>query len=59
MDKSIQELVQPQIVGIGTLYDLDMVSVACEGIIICIICQGKIIDGVIALLSSFYTFNIS
>lgn len=58
VDESIQHFIQPQIVAVGELYEMDQLYIVCEGSIFCAIPQERIIDAIIALLSSFYTFNI-
>ena len=58
MDNEVQKFIQPQIVAIGEGYDLDNIYIACEGKILCSIPQESIIDSIVALLSSFYVFNI-
>ena len=49
---------QPQIVGIGESFDLDQLYIVCEGTVLCTIPHQSIVDSIVALLSSFYIFNM-
>ena len=49
---------QPQIVGIGEGFDLDKLYIVCEGTALCTIPHRSIVDSIVALLSSFYIFNM-
>lgn len=49
---------QPQLVAVGELYDMDSLYIVCEGSIVCTIPRQKISDGIVALLASFYVFNM-
>ena len=53
VDGAIQNYVQPQIVIVGDLYDMDLLYIVTEGSIICQLPQEKILDSVLALLASF------
>ena len=59
VDRAIQNYVQPQIVIIGDLYDMDLLYIVTEGSIICQLPQEKILDSVLGLLGSFYIYNVS
>lgn len=59
VDKAIQNYVQPQIVIVGDLYDMDLLYIVTEGSIICQLPLGKIVDAVLGLLGSFYIYNVS
>ena len=59
VDGAIQNYVQPQIVIVGDLYDMDLLYIVTEGSIICQLPQEKILDSVLALLASFYIYNVS
>lgn len=58
MDKEIAKFVQPQVVAVGDLHDMDNLYTVCEGKILCLISQQRIVDSIVALLASFYIFNI-
>ena len=47
-----------QIVATGEWFDLDKLCIVCQGIILCSIPQQSIVDSIVALLSSFYLFNM-
>ena len=49
---------QPQIVAVGEGYELDKLYIVCEGSMLCSIPQQSIVESIIALLSSFYIFNM-
>ena len=51
-------LVQPQNVGIGEGFDLDKLYILCEGTVLYTIPHQSIVDSIVALLSSFYIFNM-
>ena len=59
VDRAIQNYVQPQIVIVGDLYDVDLLYIVTEGSIICQLPQEKILDAVLGLLGSFYIYNVS
>lgn len=59
IDHEVEKYVQPQLVGVGEVYDLDALYVVCEGRISYTLPQLNIIDGIIALLGSFYVFNMA
>jgi len=50
--------VQAQIVGIGEGFDLDKLYIVCEGTVLCTIPHQRIVDSIVALLSSFDIFNM-
>ena len=58
VDQEIATFVQPQIVAIGEGFDLDKLYIACEGKVLCNIPHQSIVDSIVALLSSFYMFNM-
>jgi len=58
IDDEITKFVQPQVIGVGELYDLDSLHIVCEGKMSCTLPQTRIADAIIALLGSFYVFNI-
>ena len=59
VDQELTKFVQPQIVGIGESFDLDQLYIVCEGTVLCTIPhQSIIVDSIVALLSSFYIFNM-
>lgn len=45
-------------VGDANDLQIDNLYIVCEGNILCSIPQEKVVDGVFALLSAFYVFNI-
>ena len=47
-----------QIVATGEWFDFDKLCIVCQGIILCSIPQQSIVDSIVALLSSFYLFNM-
>jgi len=57
--RAIQHYVQPQIVIVGDLYDMDLLYIVTEGSIICQLPQERILDAVVELLGSFYIYNVS
>ena len=59
VDSAVIDYIQPQIVVVGDIYDIDLLYIVTEGSIICQLPQEKIIDAVIGLLGSFYVFNVS
>ena len=59
VDSAVIDYIQPQIVIVGDIYDIDLLYIVTEGSIICQLPQEKIIDAVIGLLGSFYVFNVS
>ena len=59
VDSAVIDYIQPQIVIVGDIYDIDLLYIVTEGSIICQLPQEKIIDAVIRLLGSFYVFNVS
>ena len=59
VDSGVIDYIQPQIVIVGDIYDIDLLYIVTEGSIICQLPQEKIIDAVIGLLGSFYVFNVS
>ena len=50
VDMDIQNYVQPQIVIVGDLYDMDLLYIVTEGSIICQLTQLKTLDAVLGLL---------
>lgn len=58
VDDELTIFVQPQIVGIGEGFDLDKLCIVCEGTVLCNIPHQSIVDSIVALLSSFYIFNM-
>ena len=50
--------VQPKIVAIGEGFDLDKLYVVCKRMVLCSIPHQSIVDSIVALLSSFYVFNM-
>ena len=60
MNRAVEAIIQPQIVLLGeSTFDLDLMHIVVEGDIFCTIQGDKIIDAIIALLATFYIFNIS
>ena len=59
VDSAVIDYIQPQIVIVGDIYDIDLLYIVTEGSIICQLPQEKIIDAVIGLLGSVYVFNVS
>ena len=59
VDSAVIDYIQPQIVIVGDIYDIDLLYIVTEGSIICQLPQEKIIDAFIGLLGSFYVFNVS
>ena len=59
VDSAVIDYIQPQIVIVGDIYDIDLLYIVTEGSIICQLPQEKIIDAVIGLLGSFHVFNVS
>ena len=59
VDSAVIDYIQPQIVIVGDIYDIDLLYIVTEGSIICQLPQEKIIDAIIGLLGSFYVFNVS
>ena len=58
VDDELTLFVQPQIVGIGEGFDLDYLYIVCEGTVLCNVPHQSIVDSIVALLSSFYIFNM-
>ena len=59
VDNTITDFVQPQIVVVGDIYDIDVHYIVTEGRIICKLPQEKIVDAIIGLPGCFYIFNVS
>ena len=59
VDSAVIDYIQPQIVIVGDIYDIDLLYIVTEGSIICQLPQEKILDALIGLLGSFYVFNVS
>ena len=55
---SILKFIQPQIVGIGELYNMDSLHIVCEGSIVVNLPQLRIIDAAVVLLATFYLYKI-
>ena len=58
VDEDLTIYVRPLIVATGEGFDLDKLYVVCEGIVLCSIPHQSILDSIVALLSSFYVFNM-
>ncbi|XP_066029294.1 uncharacterized protein [Pocillopora verrucosa] len=58
IDDEFLKSFQPQIVAIGEQFDFDKVIIIYEGIFLCSKPQQSIVNSIVALLSSFYTFNM-
>jgi len=58
IDGNLQDIRQPQIVAVGELFDVEAMYIVCEGGITCTITQNKINDAILAMLASYYIFNI-
>ena len=58
IDDELSKSFQPQIVAIGEQFDFDKLIIIYEGIILCSLPQQSIVNSIVALLSSFYTFNM-
>ncbi|XP_031556514.1 uncharacterized protein LOC116293253 [Actinia tenebrosa] len=58
IDEEIRRYVQLQVVAVGELFDMDNLYIVCEGMILCVIPHKRIIDAILALLASFYIFNM-
>lgn len=59
VDAEIASFLQPQIVAIGDGFDFDKLYIVSEGMTICTIPHQSIVDSIVALLSSFYIFNMA
>ncbi|XP_066029293.1 uncharacterized protein [Pocillopora verrucosa] len=58
IDDELLKCFQPQIVAIGEQFDFDKLIIIYEGIILCSKPQQSIVNSIVALLSSFYIFNM-
>ena len=58
IDDELLKSFQPQIVAIGEQFDFDKLIIIYEGIILCSKPQQSIVNSIVALLSSFYIFNM-
>lgn len=58
IDEEITHYIQPQVVAVGELFDMDNLYIVCEGKILCVIPHKRITDAILALLASFYVFNM-
>ena len=56
---AVTGFVQPQILIVGDIFDIDLIYIVAEGGIICQLPQKSILDAVLGLLGSFYVFNVS
>ena len=56
--KYTTQFIQPQIVGIGELYNMDSLHIVCEGSIVVNLPQLRIIDAAVVLLATFYLYKI-
>ncbi|CAH3173128.1 unnamed protein product [Porites lobata] len=59
VDDAIAGFVQPQILIVGDIFDIDIIYIVAEGGIICQLPQKSILDALLGLLGSFYIFNVS
>lgn len=59
VDDTIAGFVQPQILIVGDIFDVDIMYIVAEGGIICQLPQKSILDALLGLLGSFYIFNVS
>ena len=60
VDSQIKDFVQPKIVVVpGEVLNMDLLHIIVEGSTFCSIPGEKMVDAVLALLSTFYVFNIS
>ena len=58
IDDELLKSFQPQIVAIGERFDFDKLCIIYEGINLYSIPQQSTVDSIVALLSSFYIFNM-
>ncbi|XP_066029929.1 uncharacterized protein [Pocillopora verrucosa] len=58
IDDELLKSFQPQIVAIGEQFDFDKLFIIYEGINLCNKPQQSIVNSIVALLSSFYIFNM-
>ena len=59
VDDTIAGFVQPQILIVGDIFDIDIMYIVAEGGIISQLPQKSILDALLGLLGSFYIFNVS
>ena len=58
VDGYVNTVIQPQLIVVGTVTEYDRLFVAVEGHELCSISNNCCLDGIVALLASFYIFNI-
>ncbi|CAB3989757.1 Hypothetical predicted protein [Paramuricea clavata] len=58
LDKVIETQIQPAIVMAGDLYQADVMYVVAEGAILVDIKSRKIVDALVALLATYYMYNV-
>ena len=56
---AVTGFVQPQLLIVGDIFDIDLIYIVAEGGITCQLPQKSILDAVLGLLGSFYVFNVS
>ena len=59
VDDAIAGFVQPQILIVRDIFDIDIIYIVAGGGIICQLPQKSILDALLGLLGSFYIFNVS
>ena len=59
IDEEITQVIQPQIIAVGEVHKLDLLHIVVEGEILCSIKGQRLVDAVVALLATFYVFNIT
>ena len=59
VDDAIAGFVQPQILIVGDVFDIDIIYIVAEGGIIGQLPQKSILDALLGLLGSFHIFNVS
>ena len=59
VDDTIAGFVQPHILIVGDIFDIDIIYIVAEGGSICQLPQKSILDALLGLLGSFYIFNVS
>ena len=58
LDQTIVKQVQPCIVVVDDLYDSEIMYVVAEGTILCDVTTKKISDALVALLATYYIYNV-
>ncbi|XP_046862965.1 uncharacterized protein LOC124456600 [Xenia sp. Carnegie-2017] len=58
LDEEIRTQIQPCILVVDDIYQSDLIYVVAEGIVLCHVTTKKIGDALVALLATYYIYNI-